>query len=94
MSGFITLDNFAKAWDNSSVEVVKMPTVRALRERRGWSQAELARRARIGAPDLSRIERGLLWPYPKQARRLARALGVTEADLGVESVTAPQAGRA
>ena len=59
-----------------------MPTVRDLRTQRGWSQAELAARARIGAPDLSRIERGLLKPYPKQARRLARALGVAESDLG------------
>jgi transcriptional regulator with XRE-family HTH domain len=40
----------------------------------GWSQARLARAARIDQANMSRIERGLLAPYPGQLRRLARAL--------------------
>jgi len=44
------------------------------RKARGWSQAELARRARLVAPVLSTIESRRLRPYPTQLRRLARAL--------------------
>ena len=44
------------------------------RKGRGWSQAELARRARIVAPQLSMIEAGRYRPYPRQLKRLARAL--------------------
>ena len=46
-----------------------------LREERGWSRAELARRAKIYPTDVGKIERGKLVPYPGQLRRLARALG-------------------
>jgi len=45
-----------------------------LRMELGWSQARLARAARIDQANMSRIERGLLAPYPGQLRRLARAL--------------------
>lgn len=37
---------------------------------------EVGYRARVQAPHLSQIERGLLKPYPKQAQRLARVLGI------------------
>jgi transcriptional regulator with XRE-family HTH domain len=46
------------------------------RRGRGWSQAELARRAKLDQSTLSKIESGWLRPYPRQLRRLARALGV------------------
>jgi transcriptional regulator with XRE-family HTH domain len=46
-----------------------------LREGRGWSKAQLARRARIDAAAGSRIESGRMRPYPGELRRLGRALG-------------------
>jgi transcriptional regulator with XRE-family HTH domain len=45
-----------------------------LRMELGWSQARLARAARIDQASMSRIERGLLAPYGPQLQRLARAL--------------------
>jgi transcriptional regulator with XRE-family HTH domain len=45
-----------------------------LRTEPGWSQARLARAARIDPAHISRIERGSLAPSPGQLRRLARAL--------------------
>jgi len=52
----------------------------AERERRGWSKAELARRAKIDQSTLSRIEAARLRPYGPQLRRLQRALGIKAAD--------------
>ena len=45
------------------------------RKRLGLSSSELARRARMSAPDVSRIERGRLLPYRDQAEKLALAVG-------------------
>ncbi len=45
------------------------------REARDWSRNELARRARMAAGDVGRIEAGRLRPYDGQLRKLARALG-------------------
>ena len=56
-----------------------MKRLRVERERRGWSRAELARRARLNAVTVGLIEAGRLVPYPSQLRKLAGALG-----LGVE----------
>ena len=50
----------------------------AERERRGWSQAELARRAGLNATTVSLIESGRFIPYDKQLAKLGRALGVPE----------------
>lgn len=47
------------------------------RSRKGWSRAELARRARMAAADAGKIEAGCLVPYPRQRRKLARALGLS-----------------
>lgn len=47
-----------------------------LRESRGWSRAELARRAGMNASTISLIERGRFTPYPSQAKKLAVALGI------------------
>lgn len=55
-----------------------------LREARlalGVSQRELARRAGISEPSVSMFERGLTQPEPPTLAALAKALGVTLADL-------------
>ena len=52
----------------------------AERQRRGWSKAELARRARLDQANLSRIESGRVRPYEVELRRLARALGLPADD--------------
>ena len=54
----------------------------ARRVQNGWSKSELARRARMTASDVGRIEAKRLVPYESQLRKLARALGlsVREAD--------------
>jgi len=54
-----------------------MQWVRTLRQQRGWTALELARRSRIHPSDISRIESGRLAPYQPQVRRLARVLGVS-----------------
>ena len=46
------------------------------RTRRGWSQTKLGALARLAASEISRMENGFLLPYPRQARRLARVLGI------------------
>jgi ribosome-binding protein aMBF1 (putative translation factor) len=50
------------------------------REERGWSRAELARRARKTPSDIGKIEAGRLIPYPSQLRKIARALGISAAE--------------
>lgn len=50
------------------------------RERRGWSKAELARRAELNASTVGQIEAGRLVPYPGQVRKLAEALELTESE--------------
>jgi ribosome-binding protein aMBF1 (putative translation factor) len=46
------------------------------RRRRGWTQTQLAAKARLSASDVSRIETGRMRPYNVQAERLARALNL------------------
>lgn len=55
--------------------------VRALREERGWTIAELGDRARMAAPNLSRVESGRHVPAATTLVRLAEALGVPLARL-------------
>ena len=55
--------------------------VRAIREKAGLSQTELARQACIANSNLSAIEHGKREAWPILRRRLARALKCTEADL-------------
>ena len=47
--------------------------ISALRERRGWAQAELARKVGLTQPTLSRIERGQAMPELYNVRRFAAA---------------------
>lgn len=53
-----------------------MTKLKAARLARGLSLQEVGFRTRVQAPHLSQIERGLLKPYPPQAKRLARFLGL------------------
>lgn len=53
-----------------------MKKLTELRQARGWSKAELARRARLAEGYVGKIESGRLVPYETQLRRIARALGV------------------
>jgi transcriptional regulator with XRE-family HTH domain len=61
------------------------------RESRGWSQAELARRARLHPSELSKIESGRIRPDRPLLRRLARHLGLPAADAErlVDKVSGP-----
>lgn len=60
-------------------------TVASLRLRKGWSQAELARQAETSQPYIARLERGQVDPQVGTVKKLARALGVSVAEL-VEAI--------
>ena len=60
-----------------------MLTLKFERMRRGWSQAELARRANLNPATVGQIEAERWRPYPAQLAKLARALGVPEADASI-----------
>jgi len=55
-----------------------MMHVTVLRERRGWSKSELARRAGLNQTTVSAIENGRLIAYEVQLKKLADALGVSD----------------
>lgn len=59
-----------------------MTKLQAERRRLGLSQTALAAKAeRLSASDISRFERRYGRPYPNQAARLARVLGLTPSEL-------------
>jgi len=60
---------------------MKKNNVKALREKAGLSQTELARLACVANSNLSSIEHFKREPWPILRRRLARALKCTETDL-------------
>ncbi|MDA2196956.1 helix-turn-helix domain-containing protein [Bacillus cereus group sp. BceL221] len=51
------------------------------REKKNWSKAELARRARLDQGLISKIESGRIIPYQKELERLSKALNVPTKDL-------------
>ncbi len=53
-----------------------MTRLKSERLARGWSQITLAYKARVANSDVSKWERGIGVPYPSQARRIAKVLGV------------------
>jgi transcriptional regulator with XRE-family HTH domain len=66
-------------WNTMTEEYVRSVlsgNLRKLRNRRKWSQTELAQKANISMNFLSGIERGRKWPYPKTLQNLAVALEV------------------
>jgi transcriptional regulator with XRE-family HTH domain len=58
------------------IRAVLSGNLKKLRNRREWSQTELAQRANISMNFLSEIERCRKWPYPETLQNLAEALGV------------------
>lgn len=71
-----------------------MNRLRAERKSRGWSQAELARRAELNATTVGLIENGRLMPYPVQLAKLGRALGLEGEDVkSLVEDARPSAGR-
>lgn len=62
---------------------MKSNRIQELRKARGLSQRELAARIGIHPPTLSQLENGHVRLWPGYARRIARALNVTLADLQV-----------
>ena len=55
-----------------------MTQLKKLREERGWSKAELARRAGLNASTVGWIESGRFRPYDGQLLKLAAALELGE----------------
>ena len=55
--------------------------LRALREERGYSQEELAERAKLDRTYISGIERGVRNPTLLSSLRIAKALGTTVCEL-------------
>lgn len=51
--------------------------IREEREKRGWSQRELARRAKVRQATISQLERGVRRLDLEVLERIARALGVS-----------------
>lgn len=54
--------------------------IKSLREAKGWSQAELAKRAGISDGAVKMIESGRRWPRPVTMEALGRALGLKLGD--------------
>lgn len=53
------------------------PGIAQLRLQRGWSQAELAKRAETSQPYIARLEQGKVDPQMSTAQKIARALDVS-----------------
>lgn len=63
--------------------------MRALRERRGWLQSDLAAEAGLSKPFVSQVESGARDPSPVAAEALARALGVPIGEIAPVVVACP-----
>ena len=58
-----------------------MTRLRQERLRRGWSLQKLGEKIGMQGSDISKVERGLVVPYPSQRKRLAKAVGCTPDEL-------------
>src|ERR1700737_150074 len=67
----------------SSEEFVPNDRLRWARNRKGWSQAELAEKVGTSFEMVSRWERGVTVPSPHYRRRLGAVLGQTPEELGL-----------
>ena len=67
--------------NGKEIRAVFGQNIRIFRNRRNWSQADLAESAEISINFLSDIERGKKWPHPDTLSRLAGALGINVFEL-------------
>jgi len=58
-------------------------SLKAERERRGWSQSDLAKKLGVGLSTVGRWEQGKSQPYPYHRKKLATLLGKTAQQLGL-----------
>ena len=58
--------------------------IRFFRNRRNWSQADLAEYANISINYIGDIERGKKWPHPDTLSKLAKALEIKVFELFIE----------
>jgi len=58
--------------------------IKSFRNRRNWSQADLAEFANISINYIGDIERGNKWPHPDTLSKLAEALGIRVFELFME----------
>lgn len=71
-----------------------MPTIRMLREARGWTQAELAKKIGAHVNTIARWEQGAIPPGTRSLHLLAVIFGVTVDDLiATDPVEAKPRGR-
>lgn len=55
--------------------------IRRLREKRNWTQEELAKKAGLDGNSVAKIERGESKPYGVTITKIAKALGVKSSDI-------------
>lgn len=77
VSSFLGESQVSRGCHPAAVEAVRFGlAIRAVRRERGWTQAELALRARVSQAPVSRAERGSAWQIPvRTLTRIADALG-------------------
>lgn len=66
-----------RKWVAKSFYDNQQPSVALLRLQKGWSQAELAKRASTSQPYIARLELGKVDPQVSTVKKLAKALGVS-----------------
>ena len=93
MPGAIDIDDLVAEFEGQSQENAKAiakgrqwvaetfyadrPTIAQLRLKKGWSQAELARRAETSQPYIARLEQGKVDPQMSTAQKIAKVLGAS-----------------
>jgi len=70
----INKKNFVPAQQHANVTTGEV--IRILREKKGWTQEELARRSRISATNISSLENDRVDIGKKRSEQLARAFGI------------------
>jgi transcriptional regulator with XRE-family HTH domain len=66
---------------SAAKEKTTVKTIRELREEKGWTQLEVAYRAKVTPATVSNWERGVYEPKVSQLRTLARLFGVKMDDI-------------
>lgn len=68
-----------RQWVAKTFYKSESPSIAQLRLQKGWSQAELARRAGTSQPHIARLELGTVDPQVSTVKKLAKVLGVSVA---------------